>query len=128
MAGAKNLRNMNPLTAVYCTMLCCSGGQTDRHTSHTSHSTLSTPHTSHTSHHSHVPHLTPLTHPTPHTTHMSHTTPPHTSALTWEPAHGGLGEEGEDAAHEPGAGPGGGDNGTQDLLHKEEQVSLRVCI
>ena len=45
--------------------------------------------------------------------------------LTREPADGGLREEGEDAAHETRAGERGRSDGTQDLLHKEQQVGLQ---
>ena len=40
--------------------------------------------------------------------------------LTGEPAHSGLGEEGEDATHETRTGGSRGDDGTEYLLDKEE--------
>ena len=45
-------------------------------------------------------------------------------SLTREPPHGGLGQHGEHSAHDAGTGAGGGADGTQHLLHKEQQVSL----
>jgi hypothetical protein len=42
--------------------------------------------------------------------------------LVREPADSSLGEEGEDTAHEARAGERGRGDGTQDLLHKEQQV------
>ena len=55
---------------------------------------------------------------------FSPTSPPGKN-LTRKSSDGGLGEEGEDTTHETWAGEGGGGDGTQDLLHKEQQVGLQ---
>ena len=83
---------MNPLTAVYCTILCWSGGEGGEKIK---------------------PHI------------KASTRPQVCGQLTWEPVYGRLGQEREDTAHESWARARGRDDGTQNLLHKEQQVGLQ---